>query len=300
MAPMTAPLVFDRALLRRRLHRAVARGYAGFLLDRAVEELAERLATVLRRFPLALDLGAPTPAAAAWLRRCGAVETVVRFAPLAERSAGGLTAVGDEEALPFAAESFNLVVSLLALHGVNDLPGSLVQIRRALKPDGLFLACLLGGATLTELRQAFTQAEAEVEGGASPRVAPFADLRDLGALLQRAGFALPVTDADAVVVRYADPFALMRDLRAMGLANALAQRRRAPLRRATLLRAAAIYAERYADPDGRVRATFELVWLSGWAPHESQQKPLRPGSAQTRLADALGTREIGAGEKAKP
>jgi hypothetical protein len=189
-------------------------------------------------------------------------------------------------------------VSLLALHAVNDLPGALVQIRRVLAPDGLFLACLLGGATLTELRQAFTEAEAEVEGGASPRVAPFADLRDLGALLQRAGFALPVTDVDTVVVRYADPLRLLRDLRAMGLSNPLAHRRKTPLRRATLLRAMQIYAKRFADPDGRVRATFELVWLSGWAPHESQQKPLRPGSARVRLADALGTSEVSAGEKA--
>jgi len=167
----------------------------------------------------------------------------------------------------------------------------LVQLRRALKPDGLFLGCLLGGATLTELRQAFLQAESEAEGGASPRVAPFAELRDLGGLLQRAGFALPVVDADTIRVRYADPFALMRDLRAMGLTNALTDRRRTPLRRATLMRAAAIYAERFSDPDGRLRATFEVLWFSGWVPHASQQKPLRPGTAQTRLAEALGTAE---------
>jgi hypothetical protein len=190
-----------------------------------------------------------------------------------------------------------LVTSLLSLQNVNDLPGSLTQIRQILRPDGFFLACLLGGATLTELRQSFTLAEAELEGGASPRVAPFADLRDLGHLLQRAGFALPVTDVDTVVVRYADPFGLFRDLRAMGLSNALADRRRTPLRRATLFRAAEVYAQRFSDPDGRVRATFELVWLSGWVPHESQQKPLRPGSAQTRLADALGAHEESAGEK---
>ena len=157
---------------------------------------------------------------------------------------------------------------------------------------------MLGGATLTELRQAFAAAEAEVEGGVSPRVAPFADVRDFGALLQRAGFALPVTDVESVAVRYADLFGLMRDLRAMGLTNALAERRRTPLRRATLLRAAALYAERFADGDGRVRATFEIVWLSGWAPHESQPKPLRPGSARTRLAAALGVAEHGLGEKA--
>jgi SAM-dependent methyltransferase len=181
-------------------------------------------------------------------------------------------------------------VSLLALQGVNDLPGALIQIRRALKPDGLLVAALLGGGSLAELRQAFAQAEGELEGGASPRVAPFADLRDLGGLLQRAGFALPVTDSDLFHVRYASPFGLMRDLRRMGLTNALNDRRKTPLRRATLLRAAEIYAERFADPDGRVRATFEIVWLSGWAPHESQQKPLRPGSAKMRLADALGAK----------
>jgi SAM-dependent methyltransferase len=295
---MAAPLVFDRALLRSRMRRALAGGYADFLLARAVEDLEERLAAVLRRFPLALDLGTPASAAAAWLRRSGAVDTIVRMAPAREAAADGLRIVGDEEMLPFGPERFNLVVSLLALQGVNDLPGSLVQIRRVLKPDGLFLGCLLGGGTLTELRQAFTAAEAETEGGASPRVAPFADLRDLGGLLQRAGFALPVTDVDTVAVRYGDPFGLMRDLRAMGLANAMVDRRRTPLRRKTLFRAAEIYAERFVDPDGRVRATFELVWLSGWAPHESQQKPLRPGSAQTRLADALGTREESLGEKA--
>jgi SAM-dependent methyltransferase len=221
------------------------------------------------------------------------------MAPVPDGEAG-LLVVGDEEMLPFRPESFDLAVSLLALQGVNDLPGALVQARRALKPDGLFLGCLLAGATLTELRQAFAAAEAEVEGGISPRVAPFADVRDLGGLLQRAGFALPVADVEAVTVRYPDPFALMRDLRAMGLTNALVHRRKTPLRRATLLPAAAIYAERFADADGRLRATFELAWLSGWAPHASQQRPLRPGSAKARLADALGVKEQPLGEKARP
>ena len=202
-----------------------------------------------------------------------------------------LLAIGDPEALPLAPARFDLAVSLLALHAVNDLPGTLVQLRRCLKPDGLFLGCFLGGCSLIELRQAFGEAESEVEGGISPRVAPFADLRDVGGLLQRAGFALPVTDTDLVTVRYPDPFALMRDLRAMGMTNVLTERRRTPLRRATLMRAAALYAERFSDPDGRVRASFELVWVSGWAPHESQQVPLKPGSAGARLADALGTTE---------
>jgi SAM-dependent methyltransferase len=204
----------------------------------------------------------------------------------------------DEEALPFRDGSLDLVVSALALQFVNDLPGALIQIRRALKPDGLFLAALIGGDSLSELREAFSQAESEVEGGVSPRVAPFADLRDLGALLQRAGFALPVTDIDRVTVRYSSPLALMHDLRRMGATNVLTERRRKPLRRATLQRLFEIYAERFADPDGRVRSTFEIVWLSGWAPHESQQQPLKPGSAKTRLADALRTTEVPTGEKA--
>jgi SAM-dependent methyltransferase len=198
---------------------------------------------------------------------------------------------GDEEALPFAPESFDLVVSALALQSVNDLPGTLVQIRRALSPDGLLMACLFGGQTLNELRTAFAAAEEERMGGVSPRVAPFADVRDLGALLQRAGFALPVTDVDTVMVRYPNMFALMADLRAMGATNPLAERLRRPASRGLLMRAARIYEEKFGDKDGRVRATFEIVWLLGWAPHESQQKPLAPGSAKMRLADALGTKE---------
>jgi SAM-dependent methyltransferase len=202
--------------------------------------------------------------------------------------------------LPFAPASFDLVVSGLNLHLVNDLPGALVQIRRALKPDGLFLAAILGGRTLRELREAFTVAESEITGGASPRVIPFADIRDCGALLQRAGFALPVTDADKVDASYATPFDLMRDVRNMGAANMLAARSRKPLSRAVLLRAAEIYAERFSLDNGRVTATFEIIHLTGWAPHESQPKPLAPGSAKTRLADALGAEERGAGEKADP
>ncbi|TFZ55499.1 methyltransferase domain-containing protein [Methylorubrum sp. Q1] len=284
----SAPL-FDPALVRRRIARAQRSGYAGFLLERVAEDLEDRLAAVTRPFPLGLDLGTPLPLVAERLLQSGRVERMIRLAPV---SGPGSSVVGDPELLPFGGNAgFDLAVSALALQHVNDLPGALLQLRRALKPDGLFLAGLLGGATLTELRQAFLQAESETEGGASPRVAPFAELRDLGGLLQRAGFALPVVDADTITVRYGDPFSLMRDLRAMGLTNALHDRRRAPLRRATLMRAAAIYAERFSDPDGRLRATFEILWLSGWAPHESQQKPLRPGSAKTRLADALGAAE---------
>lgn len=297
-----SPLIFDRALIRRRRRRASTLGAATFLLDRAADDLAERLGTVLRRFDVAADLGTPTDAAGQALARLGSVGTIIAVHTTDEHqsspTANKNIVVADEEALPFRDASLDLVVSVLALQFVNDLPGTLIQIRRALKPDGLFMAALIGGETLTELRQAFAAAESEIEGGASPRVAPFADLRELGALLQRAGFALPVTDIDRVCVRYESVFALMYDLRRMAATNALVERRRAPLRRATLLRMAEIYAERFADPDGRLRATFEIVWLSGWVPHPSQQQPLRPGSAQTRLADALGTREISAGDKA--
>ena len=193
----------------------------------------------------------------------------------------------ETETLPFEPESIDLALSALAFQFVNDLPGVLAQIRRALKPDGLLLAAMVGGDTLTELRQSFAAAEAECEGGVSPRVAPFADLRDIGSLLQRAGLALPVTDVDRVVVRYDNAFALMADLRRMGATNMLIERRRTPTRRATLLRMAQIYAERFADPDGRIRATFDIIWLSGWAPHHSQPKPLRPGSAKTSLEAAV-------------
>lgn len=293
-----APALFDRETLRRRLERA-ARDPADFLLARVAEDLAERIGAVLRPFETALDLGTPGPQAVAALAADGRPQRIVQAAPIAAALAPGRGDgfVADPSLIATAPERFDLVVSLLALQSVDDLPGTLVQTRRVLKPDGLFMACLFGGATLTELRQAFMQAESETEGGVSPRVAPFADVRDLGGLLQRAGFALPVTDVDTVVVRYGSPFGLFRDLRAMGATNPLAARRRDPLRRATLLRAAEIYAERFADPDGRVRATFELVWMSGWVPHESQQKPLRPGSAAMRLADALRTEEKSAGEK---
>lgn len=296
-APSGPPIIFDRALASARLARARAQGAEPFLLERVAQECAERLQAVLRPFPRALDLGAPGPQVARLLAKAAqesgaAPRAVTRLAPLPEPAELGFsTLTGDEEALPFAPESFDLIVSALSLHLVNDLPGALAQARRALAPDGLFLACLPGGRTLEELRFALMEAEEEITGGASPRVAPFADLRDLGGLLQRAGLALPVSDVDVVTIRYADMFRLMADLRAMGATNALVQRLRKPTRRAVFLRAAQIYAQRYADADGRVRATFELVWLSGWAPHESQQKPLAPGSAKMRLADALGARE---------
>jgi SAM-dependent methyltransferase len=293
------PMIFDRALLRLRRRRAAALGPATFLLDRVADDLAERLATVLRRFALAVDLGTPGDAVRNALMRLESVGSIVAADVMPDAARGEILVAADEEALPFGDATLDLVVSALALQFVNDLPGVLVQVRRALKPDGLLLAALLGGETLTELRQSFAAAESDVEGGVSPRVAPFADLRDLGALLQRAGFALPVTDVDRVTVRYDSVFGLMHDLRRMGATNALLARRRSPLKRATLRRMAEIYAERFADNDGRVRATFEIVWLSGWAPHPDQQQPLKPGSAKARLADALGTPEISTGEKAR-
>lgn len=290
-----APLIFDRSLQRHRRRRAAYGKGATFLLERVAGELTDRLATVLRRFDIVVDLGTPDDAVRAALLRLDSIGMVVGADVLPR---GRPFVVADEEALPFADGALDLVVSALALQYVNDLPGALLQVRRALKPDGLFLAALLGGETLTELRQSFAAAESEIEGGVSPRVAPFADLRDLGGLLQRAGFALPVTDVDRLTVRYESVFGLLRDLRRMGATNSLIARHRKPLRRATLQRMAEIYALQFADPNGRVRATFDIVWLSGWAPHPGQQQPLKPGSAKSRLADVLGAREISAGEKA--
>jgi SAM-dependent methyltransferase len=269
--PDLTPILFERRVLAARLQRAAALGPVRFLLDRVADEMDERLHAVLREFTVTADLWTPGEL------------TLQRFPDLVHVAIDP----SGSEALPFAPDSLDLVVSALALQFANDLPGVLAQLRRALKPDGLFLAALTGGDTLTELRQAFAAAEAEIEGGVSPRVAPAADLRDLGALLQRAGFALPVTDVDRVVVRYDHAFALMQDLRRMGATNVLIERRKTPLRRATLARMAQIYADRFSDPDGRIRATFEIVWLSGWSPHESQQQPLKPGSAKASLEEAV-------------
>jgi SAM-dependent methyltransferase len=271
----TAPILFDRALLRVRQDRARRIEPATFLLDRVVEDIEERLHAVVRQFADAADIWTPGEIFRKPSRD--------RFKSVAHIS---LDETG-QEALPLAPESLDLAVSALALQFVNDLPGVLSQIRRALRPDGLLLAAMLGGDTLTELRQSFAAAEAECEGGVSPRVAPLADLRDVGALLQRADFALPVTDVDRVVVRYDSAFALMLDLRRMGATNILVERRRTPTRRATMLRMAQIYAERFADSDGRIRATFDVIWLSGWAPHPSQPEPLRPGSAKASLEEAV-------------
>jgi SAM-dependent methyltransferase len=293
--------LFDRKLLRTRrarfAHEVEARG---FLLDHVAREIAERIELMLRPFPLALDLGAyhgVLGKKVAELPSVGAMlyaESAFAFAAMCPRPA----LVCDEDALPIKAASLSLAVSGLALHRVNDLPGALIQIRRALRPDGLFMAALLGAGALIELRQALLAAEAEAESGASPRISPFGDVREYGALLQRAGFALPVTDSETLMLRYANPRKVMRAVRALGGGNVLLARSRKPLARHTLERAEQLYRERYGMPDGSVKASFEIVYLSGWAPDPSQQKPLKPGSAAQRLADALDTTEQSAGDKA--
>ncbi|WP_298108124.1 methyltransferase domain-containing protein [Bradyrhizobium sp.] len=270
-----SPVLFDRALLRARLDRAERLGPATFLLDRVAGDMAERLSAVLRDFRDVAEVGTQGEQVGRALAH--RFDHYARI-DLPER---------ESEPLSLDAGSLDLAVSALALQFVNDLPGALVQIRRALRPDGLLMAAMMGGDTLVELRQSFAAAESELESGVSPRVAPFADLRDVGALLQRAGFALPVADVDRIVVRYDSAFDLMQDLRRMGATNVLVERRRTPTRRATMLRMAEIYRERFADPDGRIRATFDIVWLSGWAPHESQPKPLKPGSAKVSLEEAV-------------
>jgi len=286
--------IFDAALLQHRRDRAAPTADAhDFLLQRVADDLAERLSIVRRAFPQAADLGSHHGVVARRIAACPNVGRLVSFDPspalLAQAPAPRVQ--GSLEALPFAEAALDLVVSGLSLQLIDDLPGTLLQIRRALKPDGLLLAALLGGETLRELRDAWLLAETEVLGGASPRVVPFADVRDLGGLLQRAGFALPVADSDLVRATYASPLALMADLKGMGASNMLVERRRVPVTRRLLQRACDIYTERFALADGRVPATFEILTLTAWAPHASQPQPLKPGSAKARLADALGVRE---------
>lgn len=292
--------IFDRRLLRQRRDRAAGqwRDY-DFLFEEVGIRLAERLADIQRRFPLALDLG------------CHHGTTATCFAPNQQvdhwiqadisramvQKANGLRVQADEEFLPFADNSLDLVVSNLSLHWVNDLPGALIQIRRALKPDGLFFGAIFGLATLMPLREAFLEAEIAVGAGNSPHLSPFTDLRDAGGLLQRAGFALPVVDADIIEVSYENVFKLMADLRGMGEGNNLIIRNRRFLRRDVLMKLAEIYHQKNQNDDGRVRAQFQVIYLHGWKPHDSQQKALKPGSAQSRLADALGTVELTTGEK---
>jgi len=280
--PLPVPHLFDRRLLAARIERARRLGPVSFLLDRVDEDIDDRLAMVKRNFNHALDLWTPGAGLEAPRHRLKALRHV-------EVAGNG------SESLSLESESLDLVLSALSFQFVNDLPGVLAQLRRALRPDGLLLAAMVGGDSLHELRHAFAVAEVECEGGMSPRVVPFADVRELGSLLQRAGFALPVVDRDRIIVRYDDAFALMADLRRMGATNLLNQRRRTLTRPRTMVRMAEVYRESFADPDGRLRASFEIVWLSGWAPHDSQQKPLKPGSARMSLEQAV----LKAGETSK-
>jgi SAM-dependent methyltransferase len=295
--------IFEPRLVRAHRTRAAPRlADYDFLFREVAERLADRLSDITRKFPLALDLGCHGGEFGEIVGPRGGIETLIQCdpAPAMARRAGGLALAADADALPFGEGKFDLIVSNMSLHWVNDLPGALIQIRRALKPDGLFLAALAGGGTLGELRGALLEAETELAGGASPRISPFVDLRDAGALLQRAGFALPVADGDLIPVRYENALKLMADLRGMGEANALAAMPRYFTRRNIILRAAEIYRERHEGPDGRIPASFQIVYLIGWAPDPSQQKPLKPGSATTRLADALGAEEKSTGDKARP
>jgi len=296
--------VFDRRLVGRHRDRAAA-GFSGhdFLVRAVAERLADRLDDVRRRFQTALDLGCHGGQMQAALRGRDDISILVQtdLSPAMLHTASGLRVAADEEWLPFAEGAFDLVLSCLSLHWVNDLPGALLQARRALKPDGLFLAAILGGETLKELRQALMRAEIETTGGASPRLSPFADVRDAGALLQRAGFALPVVDSETLTVSYPSPLALLHELRGMGETNAVLARRRTFTGRRTLLAAFGEYETQFAGPDGRVPATFQVITMTGWAPDpESQQRPLRPGSASQRLADALGTDERPTADEAAP
>lgn len=281
--------VIDTSLWLARKRRALTRPIAGadFLMRRAAEDLADRLAAVERRFGKAASLFCQTPAAAEVLADSGKVTENVRVEADAAFLAGQPGVVAPLETVPFEPESLDLAVSLLSLQAMNDIPGMLVQIRRALKPDGLFLGAFAGTGTLSELRESLLAAETELYGGASPRVIPFTDVRDAGALLQRAGLALPVADVETITVRYDSLFGLVADLRAMGETSALVDRSRRPGTRALFARAAEIYAERFSDADGRVRASFSVVWMSGWAPDASQQKPLKPGSAKISLKTIL-------------
>jgi NADH dehydrogenase [ubiquinone] 1 alpha subcomplex assembly factor 5 len=295
--------VFDRRSVR--LHRERAAPLLAehdFLLREVSDRLLERLDDVRRQFARVLDIGCHRGDLGRMLSDRGGIETLIQcdLSPAMVHDVSGLAIVADEEALPFAPARFDLVMSALSLHWVNDLPGALLQVRHVLRPDGLFLAAMLGGETLKELRAALAEAEIAEEGGLSPRVSPFADVRDVGNLLQRAGFALPVVDVETITVSYADPVALLADLRGMGETNAVLERRKSASRRATLFRAIEIYRRRHCATDGRVPATFQVIFMIAWAPDASQPKPLRPGSASRRLAEVLGGEELPAGERTNP
>ncbi|MAM74007.1 methyltransferase domain-containing protein [uncultured Tistrella sp.] len=288
---MTDPIrLFDRALLRRRRDRAArAGGDHGFLLREVAERLAERLDDVLRDFPRALMIGSRDGASRDIFQGRRGIETLIGLdlSPAMAAADAGPVVVADEELLPIADGSMDLVLGLFSLHWTNDLPGALIQIERALKPDGLFLGAIAGGSSLKELREALTAAEIEIDGGLSPRVSPFAELRDAAGLMQRAGFQLPVVDVDTITLTYAHPLKLLAELRMIGATNVLHDRRRAPLKRATLMRAMEIYVERFARPDGRVPATLDLIHLAGWKKATGQPQPRRRGTADTAMSDML-------------
>ena len=275
-----------------------------FLFEWARKDLTRRLSEVNRRFESCLHIGGRSPVLKSEsdgkITHLSVMDIDEAVISASNKQDYDSFVVGHEEFFPFGVETFDLCLSNLCLHSVNDLPGALLQIRKALKPDGLFLSAMLGGETLHELRACLTDAEIEIKGGLSPRVFPFADKQQAGALLQRAGFALPVVDSEIITVTYPHIFKLMNDLRGMGEGNAIKARSSCFTERALFMRAGELYHERYSEPDGRLAASFEIIFMIGWSPHDSQQKPLRPGSAENRLADALGSDEIKTGEKAKP
>ena len=297
--PENSAIVFDRMAVRRQRERAdpTFKDH-DFLFREVAERLIDRVGDISRKFPLAIDLGARGHHLKQLLAENDSIETVIEMSVI--QTAAECSFVGDEEALAIAPSCADLIVSNLVLHWTNDVPGTLIQCRQSLKPDGLFMAAILGGETLTELRQVMMEVEAEISGGVSPRVSPFAELADTASLLQRAGFNLPVADSDTITVTYSDAFALMRDLRGMGETNAVLARSDRFTKREFFLRVAERYAELFGDSDGRIPASFQILYLTGWAPDSSQQQPLRPGSAKARLADALESEEQSAGEKAGP
>lgn len=289
--------VFDRALVRRRREKAAAGiGAVAPILDAAAERLLDRLDDTTRRFSRALEIGGRGSVAPALKARGIPFVVSADLATGMARGAGGLPVVADEEWLPFAPGSFDLIVASLSLHWVNDLPGALLQIRRALAPDGLFLASLPALGTLQPLREALGAAESELRGGISPRISPFPELQDGAALLQRAGFALPVADRERLSLHYRTPLALLRDLRAAGEGNAtLARDPRIPPRDMFPLALS-----RLPMAEDGLPVVLEMLVLTGWSPSPTQQQPARPGSADTRLADALGTVEHKTGERGRP
>lgn len=286
-----AHLIFDRPALKRQKDRAaVSLSTADFLFREVADRVADRLNDISRAFPLAAEVGSHGGIMGQTLQGRGGIEHMLETdisAQQLSQSTNPWRVVADEENLPLAAGKFDLVLSSLALHWTNDLPGALIQVNRALKPDGLFIGAIFGIGTLQELRDCLMTAESEVTGRVAPRVSPFPEVRDMGGLLQRAGFALPVVDADTIPVSYGNPFTLLQELKAMGESNVLLERGKTLWRRDVLMRAMQLYVDRYGDADGRVPATFEVIYLHGWHPDSSQQKALKPGAGKVSLTSFL-------------